>query len=340
MTGVLSATPAAIGDGWGLSTLRDERIDSTRLDSLAQRIQSGRFGRVDALVIARNGRLCYDAYFSGGPTTVHELQSVTKSVTSALVGAAVARGAIASMQQPVAALLPDFAAAVTSDPAKAAIRVVDLLTMSSGLDWDEQSLPNTDARNTLTQMNNSADWTGFVLSRRAVEAPGTRFVYNSGGVILLGALLRASTGQDVVAFATDALFSPLGIRDQAWYRNPRQPDQVHTGGGLSLRARDMAKLGQLYLDDGMWAGQQVLPRDWVRESTRTWLAAPSHGRLYGFLWWLRSTPGAGDVPEAWGARGQHIFVVRPMNLVVVVTASDDRNDSGTQILDEVVASVI
>src|SRR5262245_52095872 len=110
------------------------------------------------------------------------------------------------------------------------------------------------------------------------------------------------------------------------------------GGGLSLRARDMAKLGQLYLDDGVWAGQQVLPRDWVRESTRTWLAAPSHGRLYGLLWWLRSTPGAGDVAEAWGARGQHIFVVRPMNLVVVVTASDDRNDSGTQILDEVVAA--
>src|SRR5262245_51273057 len=108
MAGILSATPTAIGDGWALSTLRDERIDTARLESLAQRIQGGRYGRVDALVIARNGRLCYDAYFSGSPTAIHELQSVTKSVTSALVGAAVARGAIASAQQPVAALLPDF----------------------------------------------------------------------------------------------------------------------------------------------------------------------------------------------------------------------------------------
>jgi CubicO group peptidase (beta-lactamase class C family) len=230
MTIAISGLPAAIGDGWALSTLRDERIDTTRLDSLALRIQGGSYGRVDGLVIARNGRLCYDAYFSGGPTTVHELQSVTKSVTSALVGAAVARGAIASVQQPVAALLPEFAAEVSADPAKAAIRVVDLLTMSAGLDWDEQSLPSTDSRNTLTQMNNSADWTAFVLSRRAIEPPGSRFVYNSGGVILLGALVRAATGQDVVAFASDVLFSPLGIRDQSWFRNPRQPDQVHTGG--------------------------------------------------------------------------------------------------------------
>jgi CubicO group peptidase (beta-lactamase class C family) len=142
----------------------------------------------------------------------------------------------------------------------------------------------------------------------------------------------------VVAFASQVLFSPLGIRDQSWYRNPRAFDQVHTGGGLSLRARDMAKFGQLYLDDGMWSGQQVLPRDWVRESTRAWLAAPAYGAQYGLLWWLRPAAGTGDVPEAWGARGQHIFVVRPMNLVVVVIARDDRNDTGRQMLDDILAA--
>jgi len=98
------------------------------------------------------------------------------------------------------------------------------------------------------------------------------------------------------------------------------------------------QLGQLYLDDGMRAGRQVLPRDWVRESTRTWLAAPSYGRQYGWLWWIRSAPGAGDVAEAWGTCGQHIFVVRPMNLVVGVIARDNNIDGGTQILDEIVAA--
>src|SRR5262249_1549741 len=145
MTGVLSGTPAAIGDGWPLSTARDERIDRARLDALAQRIQAGRYGLVDALVIARNGRLCYDAYFNGSPTAVHGPQSVPKSVPPALVGAGIGRGVIASVQQPVASLLPEFAAAVAGDPAKAAIRIVDLLTMSSGLDWDEQSLPSSDS---------------------------------------------------------------------------------------------------------------------------------------------------------------------------------------------------
>jgi len=334
---IISGAPASIGDGWTISSPRDEGIDAARLETLAQRIQSGRYGLVDSLVVARNGRLCFDAYFNGSPTTVHELQSVTKSVTSALVGAAIARGVVRDVQQSVASLLPEFAAAVRDDPPKAAIRVVDLLTMSAGLDWDE-SLPSSDGRNTLTQMNNSADWVAFVLARRAIEPPGTRFIYNSGGVILLGALLHASTGQDVASFAADVLFTPLGIRDQSWFRNPRQPEQIHTGGGLSLRARDMAKFGQLYLDEGVWAGARVLPRDWTRDSTRAWLSAPSYGAQYGFLWWLRSAMGASDVAEAWGARAQHIFVVRALNVVVVVTARDERMDAGRQILDEVLAA--
>jgi CubicO group peptidase (beta-lactamase class C family) len=309
------------------------------MDRLASRIAAGEFGGIDSILVARNRRLCFEAYFTGGIGTIHELESVTKSVTSALVGAAIARGAIVDVQQPVTTLLPEFVAAARDDPAKTAIRLVHLLTMAVGLDWDE-STPSSDSRNTLSQMNASSDWVAFVLSRRVVEPPGQRFVYNSGGVILLGAVLRAATGQDVVAFASDVLFAPLGISDHSWYRNPRQLDQVHTGGGLSLRARDMAKFGQLYLADGVWAGARVLPSEWTRDGTRAWLPAPAYGAQYGLLWWLRPASGASDVAEAWGARAQHIFVVRAMNLVVVVTARDERTDGGRQILDEILAAVI
>ena len=184
---------------------------------------------------------------------------MTKSVTSALIGLAIARGALSDVHQRVVDVLPEYAEAARSDPAKAAIRIEHLLTMSAGMDWDE-STATTDPRNILAQMNQSADWVAFVSSRRAIETPGTRFVYNSGGVILLGAIIRAATGQDVAQFAADNLFTPMGINDARWFRNPSHPEQIHTGGGLSLRARDQAKFGQAYLADGVWAGQRSCRR--------------------------------------------------------------------------------
>src|SRR5262245_33538550 len=334
-TVTVTGTPASIGDGWPLSDAASEGLDTARIAALSSSIAAGQYGQVDGLVIARNGRLCFDGYYRGTAFDLHELQSVTKSVTSALIGAAIARGAIPGLDAPVISLLPEFAAAAESDSAKGRIHVQHLLTMSSGLDWDEMSFPNGDPRNTLTQMNTSADWVGYVVSRRAVEVPGLRFVYNSGGTILLGAILRATTGQDVVAFANDALFAPLGIRNQTWTRNQSHPDQVHTGGGLALRPRDAAKIGLLYLDEGVWEGRQVLPAAWVRDSLQPHLAA-TDGAQYGFNWWVRTATGGVNIGEAWGARGQHVFVVPARRLVVVVTARDERIDAGRQILDVVI----
>jgi CubicO group peptidase (beta-lactamase class C family) len=130
----VSGDPASIDDGWTRSTVAAEGFDAARIAALSAAIVSGQYGEIDALVIARNGRLCFDGYFNGTPTDVHEMQSVTKSVTSALVGAAIARGAIGSVQQPVMALLPAFAAAAVADPAKNDIRVEHLLTMVTARD--------------------------------------------------------------------------------------------------------------------------------------------------------------------------------------------------------------
>jgi CubicO group peptidase (beta-lactamase class C family) len=326
--------PADLGDGWALSTPAAESIDPPRLSSLTTAAAAGSYGQIDALVIARNGRLCVDAYFNGTSQDVHEMQSVTKSVTSALVGAALARGTFRDVRAPLVDVLPEFAAAAVGDPGKRAIGIDHVLTMSAGLDWDETSYQNGDPRNTLTVMNSSADWVGFVTGRRTVEPPGIRFNYNSGGVILVGAALRAASGQDVIAFATDALFAPLGIRAFTWTRNPSKPEQVHAGGGLSLRARDAAKFGELYLDDGVWRGVRLLPAAWIHDSFAPRVAA-SDGARYGYLWWLRTSAGGDDVAEAWGTRGQHIFVVPARRLVVVVTARDNQVDGGRRILEVV-----
>src|SRR5262245_4007841 len=126
-TEAAAVTPTSIGDGWPLSDPAAEGLDPGRLTALSSSIASGRYGHIDALVIVRNGRLCFDGNYHGTPFALHEMQSVTKSVTSALVGAAIARGSISGIEQPVTELLPEIAAAAETDPAKSLIHVEHLL---------------------------------------------------------------------------------------------------------------------------------------------------------------------------------------------------------------------
>lgn len=144
-------------------------------------------------------------------------------------------------------------------------------------------------------------------------------------------------------FAEDALFGPLGIRTYSWYRHPTHPDHPpHTGGGLALRARDLAKLGQLYLEGGTWAGGRVVCEEWVRESTQARIPADP-GSHYGFQWWLHALVAGSapnDVAHGWGYRGQHLFVAPRLGLVVVMNGQNEQDDPGLRVfLDEVVPAV-
>jgi len=326
--------PVAGTDGWEVSTLEAEGIDLDRIESLARRLQRGDFGAVHDLLLVRHGRLVYEQYFGvGSREALHEMQSVTKSVMSALVGIAVDRGQVADLEQPLEAFLPERAEAFRADPAKSDLRLRHLLTMTAGLDWDETTIPYTDARNSNIAMNDSFDWTTYVLSRRVVEAPGVRFNYTSGCPILLGDVLRQVTGLWPDDFAAETLFRPLGIERYSWYRNPRDPRHPpHTGGGLSLRARDLAKFGELYLRRGTWRGTRILSEEWVEESSRFWIPArPGVG--YGYYWWLRPlSPGAGSSPQSYGivagegAGGQYVFTIASLDLIVVMNADNRTTD--------------
>jgi CubicO group peptidase (beta-lactamase class C family) len=213
------------------------------------------------------------------------------------------------------------------------------LTMRTGFDWSEDPYQGSP----LFQLNNcQCDWLKFVLDWQMRETPGTRFEYNSGGVILLAGVIRNATEVPTDAFAQRYLFDPLGITQSRWFYG--QPDNLpHTGGGLNLRPLDMAKIGYLMLRNGRWENQQIVSSDWVRESTshvvpyaRTFASRPVD---YGYLWWLLSLDGRGgdqgrdaDIYTAAGAQGQWIFVIPKFDMVVVSTGNTPYFDQAVDFL--------
>jgi CubicO group peptidase (beta-lactamase class C family) len=204
--------------------------------------------------------------------------------------------------------------------------------MTSGLDWPERALAVDNPANIVRRGRIAADPYRFVLGRPVVATPGLVWNYNGGGVWLLGLILSKVSGQPLDDLAKATLFEPLGINDWEWQHFPNgDPD---TSGGLRLRPRDLAKLGQLVLDGGSWRGQLIVPADWVQQMTArqsprgSWFGFAD---AYGYLWWQgRSSIGGRDIDwlAAFGWGGQRLYVVPSLDLVVVVTAGLYKSSHG------------
>jgi CubicO group peptidase (beta-lactamase class C family) len=238
-----------------------------------------------------------------------------------VLGLAVDRGLIRGVHQPVYTLFPERRGYRWIDE-RYDITLYHVLTMTAALDWNE-TLPYTDPRNDNTAMNMSDDWVGYVLNKGVAGAHGEKYAYTSGLSILLGAIVKNATGLYVDEFAAEHLFEPLGITDYRWSAAP--DGTRHTGGGLSLRPRDAAKIGAMMLNGGVWRGQQILSEEWARESTR------QHTRLgdypYGYQW-HRHTFGAGmESFCAAGYGGQWWFMFPALDLAVIFTAGAYGGDS-------------
>ncbi len=326
--GAAPAASPADGD-WPRATPESRGLDGPRLERLAARIEAGRdYPDLHSLLIVRHGDLVFERYFDGwNADRLHTLQSVTKSFTSALVGIAIERGAIESVDQRVLDFFESSEGIAHLDERKRRLRLEDLLTMRSGTDYHERG-----AGSPHSQLNALASgWDRFYLDRPMVTHPGSTFLYDSGGVILMSSLIHARTGLHADGYAQQHLFAPLGITRTRWYSN--RDGHPHTGGGLDLRPRDMAKFGQLYLQRGRWGDRQIVPSEWVERSTRLHVELPRQGHNvgYGYLWWIHEPDpdGAGEqhIYAAQGFRGQYIFVVPEHDLVVVVTGgTQNRTD--------------
>jgi len=259
--------------GWRATTPEQQGIDSAQLAEVLDYIREHQVN-IHSLLLIRNGYVALDAYFYPyDKASFHDVASVTKSITTALIGIALDRGKIQSLHQPVYTLFPNRKIAHL-ETRKERLSVEHLAMMSSGLDCQFEP-----GEITLQQMRESNDWTQFMLDLPMVAAPGEKSVYCSGGMHLLSSLITQTTGVSALSFARQALFAPLGIKEATW---PSDAQGVsHGWGDLHLHPHDMAKIGYLWLNHGMWDGQRIVSAEWVKESTRAH-AITGRGSDYGY----------------------------------------------------------
>lgn len=285
-------------------------MDSELLAQMVENIQQEKLD-LHSLLIARNGYLVSELYaYPYSAEQAHWIASVTKSVIGTLVGIAIQKGYIKDVNQPLFSLLPDEGVA-NLDEMKQAITLEDLLTMTSGLDCHDNPAPGE------AYMEASENWVKFMSDQPMAAQPGAQFNYCTGAVHLLSAVLQRASGMSAREFANQNLFAPLGIEPIPEARWPSDPQGVTIGGyGLALTPGEMAKLGALFLNQGQWDGETIVPSDWVTASSAS---HANHGqdKEYGYLWWIDPQ---GKWYAALGRAGEHIFVYPAENLVVTFTA--------------------
>jgi CubicO group peptidase (beta-lactamase class C family) len=330
--------PQAIGDGWEIATPDDVGLDGARLCGLETFLGQWQDANIHAVVIARRGKLVMERYLTGRdvrfpdealgvvrftPTDKHDVRSISKSVTSLLVGIALGEGKYPALDSSMTDSFPEYAGLRTPDNAR--ITFQHLLTMSPGLKWKE-NVPWLDFDNNERLMFVAPDPYRYILEQPVAVPPGTVFNYSGGATTLLGGVLERTTGQKIDAYARDKLFGPLAITDFEWLDFVGSKE-VAAFAGLRLRPRDLAKIGQLLASGGSWNGQRVLPPGWVAESVKPRLNA--EGALYyGYQWWLgRSLMGERDLGliAGLGNGGQRLYVVPALDLVVAINASHYRS---------------
>jgi len=323
--------PEEVGDGWSTVSLAEAGLDEHRLTLMMEVLRQNPGHLVHGIVIAVDGALAFEEYFPGrthptyGEVPVrftrdrkHCLSSVTKSVTATLLGIAIDRGFISSVDAKVFDFFPEYADLNVGS--KSDITLEHLVTMSAGLQWDEWTYPIGDMRNDITRwFRFDGDLLRFVLERPMVADPGAEFTYNGGLTNVLGEVIRRASGLRLDQFSDTYLFAPLGITDYSWYI--LRPGFVYASGDLSLRPRDAAKLGQLYLQDGMWNGERILSSGWVQASASpAFTMTERSGHIgYSYGWWPKSsTYGLGAfAASGWGE--QAIIVMPEFDMVAVFT---------------------
>ncbi len=309
--------------GWRYSSPEAQGMDSEVLAGAFDYIRDHRTP-IHSLIIVRNGYVVLDAYFwPFQDGQFHDLASVTKSITSTLVGVAIGKHEL-DLRQPLTSVFNQRRIA-NLDERKKRMTIEHLLTMTSGSDCYANR-----GEITLFQMRESADWTQFMLDLPMRDEPGSRFEYCSGGMHLLSGAITKATGLSALDFARRELFDPLGIGNVAW---PADGQGVSYGwGDLHLEPRDMAKLGYLWLNNGRWEDRQLVPEEWMSAAVQGQSQPTRRDQKYGYGLWIhpdRQPP----LFEATGRGGQRISVTPEKNLVVVFTGGEfEPGDIGAFIL--------
>ncbi len=292
---------------WQHDTLENQNINRSAIENVHTSLDSY---PINAEVIIRNG-VMVDEYYKDGydSNSVFTLQSTSKSITSAILGIAIDKGYIEGVDVPISTYFPQILE--YGSEYKNQITIWHLLTHTTGLDVSDTA--NWDA------WLASENWVDYVLDRPAISRPGTVFNYFTGNTHLLSAIIEQATGQTTYAFGKQNLFDKL---DMDSVQCGRDPQGISDGGnGFAMNIYDMAKFGQLYLNNGIWEGEQIISPEWIEQSTTLQFDRSSGSADYGYQWWVR-TFGDQNYPAyfAQGHFGQYIFVVPDLELVVAFTS--------------------
>ena len=341
---------------WDIGQPASQGVNANVIQELHQEIKDGQHGYIDSFLIIRNDQLIFEKYYENDyadltknrrlqqamimqqnygdntrdiynyydpewhpyykNTDLHTIQSVSKSVTSALIGIAIDRNEIPNVNTKISSYFPEYSD-YFNDPLKQSITIRDLLTMTAGINWDESSFLYTDPLNNAATMENSQNWLNYILSLPMSDIPGEKFIYNSGITILLSHIMYKATGMHVNEYAKKYLFNPLGIKNFYWKKTPL--GLTDTEGGLYLSTRDFARIGHLYLNEGQVNNLRLLDKKWVKDTFAPDTDISESTRKYGYQWWLVPYNGNDKkfILSGSGYGGQYLLIIPEFNLVVV-----------------------
>ncbi|MHA2262913.1 MAG: serine hydrolase domain-containing protein [Candidatus Thorarchaeota archaeon] len=318
-------------------------MDSAKFDEMLERIEEeGWF--VNFIVVIKDGYLVYEKYFHRiyRPAGKVDLFSTTRSVTAATFGIVLDRGFVDNVNQPILDFFPDRTVE-NLDSWKENISIENLLTMTSGFEWDEWTTFYGSPDNSYTQMRTSRDWTEYILNLPVNTEPGTTWNFCGGDSQLLSAIIENRTGERTSDFAEEHLFTPMGITDYRWLT--ASGGASNGAGGLQMSPHDMAKFGFLYVNNGTWDGSQMISEEWVHNSLNPQFAISEEGSYgidshYGYHWWSHDTRGVYFTHRLIG--GRNIFIVPEHDIVIAMacTAPQDYYPQEDLIYDYILASVI
>jgi len=327
--------PVQTNDGLITSTLDDVDMNSRLIEKMVDDIDSNLFEAIHSVLIIKDNKLVFEEYFGGyNKDKLHEICSVSKSICSALMGIAIDKKFIPSVNDPIKTYLPEYTNVDWTG--KENITIEDFLNMTSGFQWDEWSTGYGDPENVFRAMISSPDPVKYVLNETLTSEPGSTFTYNTGLPILLGKVISNATSMDLDTFATKYLFKPLGIGTRKWIMYGNKTYSI--GSSLHITPRDMAKFGLLYLNKGKWNGQQIISENWIDKSAECPVLVGGD-TYYGYYWW--SFPIVMNKKQiegyyAIGRAGQYIFVLPTNNMVVVFTSWNDNelSDNPVKIVEQ------
>lgn len=298
-----------------VSNPEEQNINASLLSKLHSQINNNHYGEVHSVLIVRNGHLIFERYYNDYTRDrLHRLNSVTKTVTSALVGIAIDQGKIDGVNEYMLDFFPEYSNMLQNNSQKEIITLEHILTMTAGF-TDEDSIKD------------SNDYIKYMLDRPVLNKPGKVWSYSNGSSYLLSGIIKNRTGLSAEDYAKKYLFAPLGIENWSWTKGPN--DLTATAGGLQLRPLDMALLGQLYLQNGVWKNSQIVSKDWIDKSVRVHVKFAKEDRSYGYHLWhflptssVAQTLKKNDIFFASGAREQKVYVIPHLECVIVMTSEN------------------